>query len=137
MSLEHRIVRDWLAGEGLPKRLHLLVGLFLPLYVLSVNMWRVHWFTYDDSYISFRYAVNLADGHGLVYNPGEYIEGYTNFSWTVMVALGLKLGIDPHVTVKVVGAAAAMGTLWVRVSALRAADALQDPAVRRDLAAGE
>jgi hypothetical protein len=102
-----------LAGEGLPNKLHLLLGLLLPLYVLCVNMWRVHWFTYDDSYISFRYAVNLVEGHGLVYNPGQYIEGYTNFLWTVLVAAGLKVGIDPHVTVKVLGAASAIGTLIV------------------------
>jgi hypothetical protein len=111
--LEHRIVRDWLAGEGLPRRLHLLLGLLLPIYVLCVNMWHVHWFTYDDAYISFRYAVNLVDGHGLVYNPGEYIEGYTNFSWTLLAAAGMKLGIEPEVTTKIAGGAAAIGTLIV------------------------
>ncbi len=31
----------------------------------------------DDSYISFRYALNLAQGHGLVFNPGEYVYGST------------------------------------------------------------
>ena len=61
----HRVVADFLAGEGLPRRLHLLLGLVLPMWILCVNMWRVHRFTVDDSYISFRYAVNLADGHGL------------------------------------------------------------------------
>jgi arabinofuranosyltransferase len=111
--IEHRVVRRWLAGEGLPRRLQLLLGLVLPMYVLAVNMWRVHRFTVDDAYISFRYAVNLAQGHGLVYNPGERIEGYTNFLWTVLLGGGLKLGLDPHVTAKVLGAAAAMGTLVV------------------------
>lgn len=108
---EHPIVSAWLAGRGLPRRLHLLLGLILPLYVLCVNMWRVHWFTVDDAYISFRYARNFAEGLGLVYNPGEAIEGYTNFAWTVLLAAGLKLGIDPHLTAKVFGAAAAIGTL--------------------------
>ncbi|TPV93605.1 MAG: hypothetical protein B7733_19655 [Myxococcales bacterium FL481] len=40
----------------------------------------------DDAFISFRYARNLVSGHGLVYNPGEYVEGYTNFLWTVGLA---------------------------------------------------
>ena len=40
----------------------------------------------DDSFISIRYAQNFADGLGLVYNAGEYVEGYTNFLWTVMLA---------------------------------------------------
>ncbi|MCB0951611.1 MAG: hypothetical protein KDB13_02530, partial [Microthrixaceae bacterium] len=51
--------------------------------------------TQDDAYISLRYARNLATGHGLVYNPGEFVEGYTNFAWTVLMAVPLKLGIDP------------------------------------------
>lgn len=33
----------------------------------------------EDAFISFRYARNLVDGHGLVFNPGERVEGYTNF----------------------------------------------------------
>jgi hypothetical protein len=40
----------------------------------------------DDAYISFRYGKNLMNGSGLVYNDGEYVEGYTNFLWTVITA---------------------------------------------------
>ena len=33
-------------------------------------------FLTDDAFISFRYAVNLSEGHGLVFNPGfERVEG--------------------------------------------------------------
>jgi len=109
--LQRPAVRAWRAGEGLPQKVHLFVGLILPMWVLAVNMWRVHWFTIDDAYISFRYARNLADGLGLVYNPGEAVEGYTNFLWTMILAGGMKLGIDPHIVSKVLGAAAAMGVL--------------------------
>lgn len=49
----------------------------------------------EDAYISFRYARNLVDGHGLVYNAGERVEGYTNFLWTVIIAAGMKAGLDP------------------------------------------
>jgi arabinofuranosyltransferase len=28
---------------------------------------------YDDAYISFRVAQNLAVGHGMVFNPGEHV----------------------------------------------------------------
>ena len=45
----------------------------------------------DDAYISFRYARNLVEGHGLVFNIGERVEGYTNFLWTVLIALLMKL----------------------------------------------
>ena len=37
----------------------------------------------DDAFISFRYAANLAHGRGLVWNPGERVEGYTNFLWEI------------------------------------------------------
>ena len=46
----------------------------------------------DDAYISFRYSKNLAQGHGFRWNPGgETVEGYTNFSWVLIGALGFKL----------------------------------------------
>ena len=52
-------------------------------------------FIQDDAFISFRYALHLAEGHGLVWNIGEPIEGYTNFLWVLVIASGITLGIDP------------------------------------------
>jgi arabinofuranosyltransferase len=54
----------------------------------------LHFFnaTFDDAFISFRYAANLVAGHGLVFNPGERVEGYTNFLWTVALSLPTWLG---------------------------------------------
>lgn len=49
----------------------------------------------DDAYISYRYAWNLVHGSGLVYNPGEIVEGYTNFLWTVIAAMALWAGWQP------------------------------------------
>lgn len=49
----------------------------------------------DDAFISFRYAANLLAGEGLVYNPGEWVEGYTNLSWTLLMAAVMGLGVDP------------------------------------------
>ncbi|MCX6304439.1 MAG: hypothetical protein NT040_05690 [Bacteroidetes bacterium] len=42
---------------------------------------------FDDAMIAMRYARNMAEGHGLVWNTGEYIEGYTNFLWTLWMAV--------------------------------------------------
>jgi hypothetical protein len=37
--------------------------------------------------ISMRYARNLVEGAGLVWNPGgEHVEGYTNFFWVLLMA---------------------------------------------------
>jgi hypothetical protein len=72
-------------------------GLLL-LLVLAGLLRAVHlaW-TCDDAFISFRYAENLALGHGLVYNAGERVEGYTNLSWTLLLAAGIAAGQDPRV----------------------------------------
>lgn len=54
----------------------------------------------DDAFISFRYAENFAHGHGLVFNVGERVEGYTNFLWTFIIGVGMRLGLSPiHVSV--------------------------------------
>ncbi|WP_438007287.1 hypothetical protein WME89_00285 [Sorangium sp. So ce321] len=106
-----RGLRDWLRGAPLSGRLHLALGLALPAVLLVVNMVRVRSFTIDDAYISYRYARNFARGLGLVYNAGERIEGYTNFLWTVLLAAGIKVGLDPDVLAKVLGGLAACGSL--------------------------
>jgi len=41
----------------------------------------------DDAYISYRYAQNLARGHGLVFNPGERVEGYSNLLYVLLLTL--------------------------------------------------
>lgn len=51
-------------------------------------------FLSDDAFISFRYARNLARGDGLVFNPGERVEGYTNFLLVVALAGAHRLGAD-------------------------------------------
>lgn len=43
----------------------------------------------EDAYISLRYARNLIEGRGLVFNPGgEGVEGITNLLWTLILAGG-------------------------------------------------
>ncbi|MCG5052914.1 MAG: hypothetical protein KA712_08135 [Myxococcales bacterium] len=62
--------------------------------VLSlVCAWRLRWLS-DDAFISFRYARNWVEGHGLVFNLGEKVEGYTNFLWVVLLAAAHSLGVD-------------------------------------------
>lgn len=89
----------------------LFTGLLLPVVLLAWAMWSVHTFTVDDAYISFRYAQNLVDGHGLVFNPSERVEGYTNFLWTVLLAGGLSVGLPAEPLAKALGAFFAVLTL--------------------------
>ncbi len=41
---------------------------------------------FDDAMISMRYAKNFVEGHGLVMNHGERVEGYTNPMWVLYMA---------------------------------------------------
>jgi 4-amino-4-deoxy-L-arabinose transferase-like glycosyltransferase len=53
--------------------------------------------TVDDAYITFRYARHLADGVGLVYNPGELVLGTTTPLYTLLMAFVARVGFDlPH-----------------------------------------
>ena len=49
--------------------------------------------TIDDAYISFRYAVNLTHGHGLVFNPGQRVEGESNPMWVLLLAAARMVGL--------------------------------------------
>lgn len=49
--------------------------------------------TVDDAYITFRYAQNIIDGEGMVFNPGERVLGTTTPVYTfLMTLLGLPMG---------------------------------------------
>jgi hypothetical protein len=83
------------AGAALATR-HPIARIGLALLSVPVvysGALRPSWLT-DDAFISFRYAQNLARGQGLVYNLGERVEGYTNFLWTALAALVIRLGGD-------------------------------------------
>ncbi len=45
----------------------------------------------DDPMISMRFAWNLSHGYGLVWNPGERVEGYTNLLMTLLMSLSTWL----------------------------------------------
>ncbi len=68
-------------------------------------------FVIDDAYISFRYAQNLIDGHGLVFNPGEAVEGYSNLLWVLLCALGMKVGAAPLLWSRILGGLSGLVTL--------------------------
>ena len=70
-------------------------------------------FIQDDAYISWRYADNLASGLGLVWNQGERVEGYTNFLWTVILAVPHAVGLDVEMFAFALGITLFTGTLAI------------------------
>lgn len=83
-------------------------------------------FSYDDSWITYRYADNWAHGRGLVFNPGEAVLGTTAPGWALALgalsrasaAAGLGgLGVPAWGTLLTVASlwwlAAALPALWL------------------------
>ncbi len=68
------------------------VPLTVALYVVAVVAAWLGRFVQDDAFITYRFSRNMARGDGLVFNPGERVEGYTNFLWTVVHALPERYG---------------------------------------------
>jgi arabinofuranosyltransferase len=60
---------------------------------------------FDDAMISMRYAWNLSHGLGLVWNPGEYVEGYTNPLMTLLMSLPTLVfdKVDAVLAIQVLG----------------------------------
>jgi hypothetical protein len=65
----------------------------------------------DDAYISYRYAWNLLHGNGLVYNPGDVVEGYTNFLWTLLAAAAMWAAFPPAGVMLAANISLAMGVV--------------------------
>jgi arabinofuranosyltransferase len=102
-SLRDHLVRT--LPTGMP-------GILLATALLMMLFWFIVIdYTNDDAFISFRYAENLLDGHGLVFNPGARVEGYTNFLWTILIASTMAIGIDPVVSCRILGLVLGLGTV--------------------------
>lgn len=69
--------------------------------------------TIDDAYISLRHARHFLQGQGLVYNPGEYVEGYTNLGFVLWVSAWGWLGFDLVAVAKVSGVMGAIAAVWL------------------------
>jgi hypothetical protein len=83
---------------------------FLPIYM-------------DDAYIGYRYVERLLDGKGLTWNDGEYVEGYSNLFWLLLVAAGGLLNRNLPLVGWILGLAANVATLaavvWAFARSLR------------------
>lgn len=86
------------------------------IYRTSFEVGGVRYFClFDDAMISMRFAKNLANGIGLVWNPGgERVEGFSNPLWVLYMSLFHLLPIPPSkisLFVQLSGAACLLLTL--------------------------
>ena len=74
-----------------------LTALFHLTFIISsshVIGGRRYFVLFDDAAISMRYAENLAEGHGLLWNPGSpAVEGVTNPLWAAWMAVLHLVGL--------------------------------------------
>jgi len=93
-----------------------------PVLVIGA-LWAAHaaWFYWvcDDAFISFRYARQLLDGNGLVFNPGERVEGYTNLLWVLEVALLGAVGVPMPLASILLSALCTLGCVWIVIELMR------------------
>jgi arabinofuranosyltransferase len=66
----------------------------------------------EDAFITFQFARNLVNGHGIVWNIGEApVEGYTNFLWLLLSAFLMKIGLNVTLYTQLFGVAASLVTM--------------------------
>ncbi len=80
-----------------PRKFAWIAALSAPWLALLAYLAYISRFFVDDAFISFRYARNLLEGHGLAWNPGERVEGYSNFLWILeLAAIWAVTGVPPE-----------------------------------------
>lgn len=95
--------------------------LFLPLWIPYALLVYRFWFVADDAFISFRFARNLALGHGLRYNPGAHppVEGYSNFLWVIICSIFESFHLEITRWPLLLSAATGTVLLWLVFDLLR------------------
>lgn len=73
-------------------------------------------FQVDDAYITFAYSKNVALGRGPIYGHDLRVEGYSNFLWMMLVALGELLRVEAISTARFLSHAffaLTLGSTWL------------------------
>lgn len=100
------------ARAGGPEGGNARAGLLFLVAALAFVLvaWAYRNFTLDDPFIIFRYARNLVAGAGLVYNPGQSVEGFSSPAWVALSSLWILVA-GPDVE-RMAAAAKAMAALF-------------------------
>ena len=80
-----------------------VAALGLSVAVLAFHAAHYRGFMVDDAFISLRYSDRLLHGHGLTWNDGEVVEGYSNLLWVLSCSLLGATGLDLVVAARVLG----------------------------------
>lgn len=83
--------------------------------LLLLSVWQNFWIM-DDAFVYFRYVDNLLWlGRGLVFNAGEFIEGYTSPLWLLVLIPWRATGLDFWTISLALGLICASGFAWAAI----------------------
>ena len=87
----------------------------LPLIILALLGAGLYFYHYvpDDTFITLRYARNVARGDGFVFNSGVRLEGYTNFLWLVILAAAGRAGLPLLAAARALSLLCSLAVLWL------------------------
>lgn len=88
---------------------HLMSLLLASAVLLCHAIFMIH--ETDDLFISLRYADNIANELGAVYNVGEFVEGYTTPLWVFLLGALAWLGVPLLLTAKLLSLLSGVITL--------------------------
>jgi arabinofuranosyltransferase len=79
--------------------------------VVLAQAWLKFYSYQDDAFIFFRYADNVLRGNGLVFNPGERVEGFSSPLWLALLIACGALGVVPVHAAGILGTTASVATV--------------------------
>lgn len=94
-------------------RLRNALGWLVVAGLFASQLWLFKEFSIDDAFITFRYVRQFVAGHGLVFNIGERVEGYSNFLWVMLLTPPTVLGTELLAAARAMAIALSAGTLLV------------------------
>lgn len=84
-------------------RLPDMLALVWAMLMTSLLLGFFHSNGFDDPYITYRYAVNIAEGTGFVYNAGERLLSTTTPLYALMLAVPHWVGLDVPLVSTIIG----------------------------------
>jgi len=106
-----------------------IIAVCVAVVICTLAVYTNRAFYHDDAFITLRYADNFLHGDGLVWNPGERVEGYSNFGFLMLIVVAGRLGIDLQSATRIINFAALliMAVVLIRFAYRRRDSFAADP----------
>ena len=90
----------------------ILYGFLILGFSLLVTfiVYRSAWIS-EDSFITLRYVSNTLNGYGAVFNPGEFVQGYTHPLWFLLLLIGSAISHDEIVAATILSLGLTLSSL--------------------------